>query len=330
MKTKSIVVLFITMSSAHSGYAAQTCGTEQTAISALSNKYSAAFASYQDESQSDQSKTNASASFDVKWADTEMIFDTPTITIRQQKLIFGVPQVTMKTRDITFGTPSVRTKTIKTGQYPEFFCDTHTVIPSCTVKWSDISADIPEPFLEQQHIKLDIPEFTFGDVTILMGVPEFSMQRQRWVVGLPQFTLKNINVTTSTGGENTPDPSSDESLGSEASLQQRVTQTKASAYGDLVTATNNLYACFRGDVQRQSSSVRAQYNTSIDELTSVIANLTARGADPSLLPNSDGTTSDLVSMRQKTIAAREAALASLDSALEGLAASERQTVANIR
>jgi hypothetical protein len=85
--------------------------------------------------------------FDVTWKDIEIILDLPEITIRDQEISLDLPQVTMRRQDIIFHTPSVRMERRQTGEYPEFYCDTGTLIPKCTVKWSPIYTDVPVPFM---------------------------------------------------------------------------------------------------------------------------------------------------------------------------------------
>lgn len=100
------------------------CKAEQTAVSEVGQKYKPTLDGYQKEGE-DLKNSDAAAEFkfDVTWKDTEMNFGTPSVTIRDKKLIFGVPQVTMKPKDIIFHTPSVRMERVKTGQYPEIFCE---------------------------------------------------------------------------------------------------------------------------------------------------------------------------------------------------------------
>ncbi|TAY50939.1 hypothetical protein [Rhizobium leguminosarum] len=317
------------------------CENEQAQVTSTATRYTNAFNELSLESQREQdafepggdqaSDGGIEADFDVSWADVELIFDTPTVTVEQQKLIFGLPQVTMRTRDISFGTPSMVMKRMKTGQYPEFFCDTNTVIPKCTVKWSDTYADIPQPFMEQQHIKLDVPEFTLSDVTVIMGVPEFSMQRQRWVLGLPQFTLKSLKgkVNISADSDETADESAIKPSGDIATLQSRINRAKAQQIADLSFVSHSLFDCFRGSISNQTNSVGFQYKTSIDQLNSVISSISASGGDPTQLRNPDGTVSNLLDQRDALVNAQNKALSTLGDALESLNVSERNGSAKL-
>jgi hypothetical protein len=317
---------------------AATCTDELAALDKVKASTTSAFQGYSDESKNDQTKGGISADFDVKWGDQEFIFDTPTVTIKQQKLIFGVPQVTMRTRDIIFSTPSVVMRRVKTGQYPEFFCDTHTVIPKCTVKWSDTFADVPEPFPQEQHIKLDLPEFTFGDVQVIMGVPEFSMQRQRWVIGLPQFTLKNINVSVETGGgggTSQPEPPSDGDDDSAfesrlSTFADRVRSTKKTQSIDQVNAAHSLYECLGENLRTQQVSVQAQYDSPIQQISSIITTMKGQGIDPSAVGNGDGTSTNFVARRDELMADRDHAVESLRNAQSALDKSETDLISQLQ
>jgi hypothetical protein len=217
-------------------------------------------------------------------------------------------------------------KTIKTGQYPEFYCDTSTVIPKCTVKWSDTYADVPEPFPQEQHIKLDLPEFTFGDVQIIMGIPEFSMERQRWVIGLPQFKLKNVSVTA-TSSDNTFDT---ERLQSAQSLGSKLSEAKSQQLRDTVAAAHSFYQCLRTDFDTQVASVSAQYSVSVSQLSAVINTLSDRGVNASDVKNADGTFSDLIGRRTQLLNARDQALTTFANVKQSLDTSERDLVSKLK
>jgi hypothetical protein len=99
------------------------CKGETDNINAIKSKYDPVYQGYQHEGEDIKKEGEVSIGGTIDWKDTEMIFDTPTVTMKDQRLVFGVPQVTMKQNDIIFHTPSVRMERMKTGQYPEFFCE---------------------------------------------------------------------------------------------------------------------------------------------------------------------------------------------------------------
>jgi hypothetical protein len=100
----------------------------------------------------------------------DISLDLPEVTMKNQDWIFDLPTVRMKDSDIIFHLPSIRMKRVKTGEYPEFTC--HGFPPKCTVKWSPIWTDIPEPFMEEHRIVIGIPEFYMNEQRFVVGVPE--------------------------------------------------------------------------------------------------------------------------------------------------------------
>lgn len=299
-----------------------TCTAEQDGLKAVTDKYAAAYAAYQQEGE-DLKAQGVALDADVTWADTEMVFDTPTVTVRDQRLVFGVPQVTLAQRDIIFGTPSVRMERVKGGQYPEVFCEDTWIhlfggktkgVPKCTVRWSDIWLDVPVPFMEEQRITMGIPEFTFDDTEVIMGVPEFSMERQRWVTALPQFTVHSVLLNAG-------------DLKAEADqMQSRVAVTRENQQRDSVSAVHGLFSCYRDRTEGQRRSAAAMFNVSISQLDGVITTLTDQGADPSSVPAAGGQSSDLIANRARLIEQRDTALAGFDTALATLDASEKTAI----
>src|SRR5690242_1739442 len=191
MKTSSVGMLMAALFSS-AALAAETCTEQQDALNGISAKYKPQF----DEEGDDLKNDSAQFNIEVTWDNVDLVFGLPSVTIRDQDIIMGLPQVTMKTQEMIFNTPSVRMEIRKIGEYPEFVCDTHPLIPQCTVHWSPILTNLPVPFLQEQHVKLDIPEFTFADTRIRMGIPEFSIVQQHWIVGLPQLKLTSVYLNS--------------------------------------------------------------------------------------------------------------------------------------
>jgi len=293
------------------------CQGQQDAIKTVADKYKVAFDGYQKEGD-DLKKDAATFNVEVTWGNQEIIFDTPSVTVRDQRLVFGVPQVTMRTQEIVFGTPSVKMKRVKTGQYPEFYCDTHTVVPKCTTKWSDIYMDVPEPFMQEQRIKMDIPEFKWADTQIIMGIPEFFMQRQRWVIGVPEFKLTSVVINAGPLKAKSED------------LQRKVSATKAEEVKDMGNAIHAIFACHRDNIGQQRTAAAAQFTNAIAQLDAVIQSLKAQGADPTKISGPDGTPNNLVAKREQLVQQRDTALASFDDALRHLDDGEKEAITKIQ
>lgn len=293
------------------------CQSQQDGIKQVADKYKVAFDGYQKEGD-DLKKDAATFNVEVTWGNQEIIFDTPSVTVRDQRLVFGVPQVTMKTRDIVFATPSVRMKRVKTGQYPEFYCDTHTVVPKCTTRWSDIFMDVPETFMQEQHIKMDIPEFKWADTQIIMGIPEFFMQRQRWVIGVPEFKLTSVVINAGPLKAKSED------------LQRKVSATKAAEVKEMGSAIHAVFVCHRESVGQQRTAVAAQFTSAIAQMDGVIQSLKAQGADPTNVAGADGTSNNLVAKRDELVQQRDTALANFDDALRHLDDGEKEAIAKIQ
>lgn len=119
-------------------------------------------------------------------------FHLPQVAMREQTWRLDLPQVAMRRQEWIFHTPSVRMERKKTGEYPEFYCDTSTLIPKCTVKWSPIYTDVPVPFMQEQRISLDVPEFTWDSTEMKLHVPEFTWEETEMKLHVPEFTVNAI------------------------------------------------------------------------------------------------------------------------------------------
>ncbi|MRW89122.1 hypothetical protein GJ699_03910 [Duganella sp. FT80W] len=329
MKVAKVTLLFFATSSIacaqqEASLPQQQCVSEQKSVSGISEKYKSTFDSYQKEGE-DLKNSDAAAQFkfDVTWADTEIRFGTPSVTVKDQKIIFGVPQVTMKLQEIVFGTPSVRMKRIKTGQYPEFFCEDTWIsvlgvktkgVPNCTVRWSDTFADVPEPFMQEQRIKTDIPEFKWADTQIIMGIPEFFMQQQKIVLGLPQFKLNSVIINPGALKDKSED------------LQNRVATTRGQLISETGGNVHSLFSCYRGQISAGKAAAGVQFNNGLAQIDAVIQSIKSQGGDPTKMTSADGTVTDLLTARLEVIAKRDSALATFDAALKTLDENEKQTI----
>ena len=232
--------------------------------------------------------------FDVRWELVTIQLHLPEVKLVDQKWILDLPQVTMKDQKIIFDIPGVRMVTRKVGEYPEFYCDTSTLIPQCTVRWSPIYADVPETFSQRQEIVLGLPEFRVDKTEMVVGVPEFSMRLQEIKLNLPQFTLKNVSVE------------SEKAKAKAEALRVEGQQRSASAMKDfrefskieLGGHVTDLFDCFRDQMLSQKNIALAQFEGAISGLESAI-----RQMAESKVPSDDATlvqaNSQLVSVRNQ-------------------------------
>jgi len=286
------------------------CEAEQAALRVVSEKYMAEFAAIQEEGDDLKDESDVKLDGKVTWADTEMIFDTPSVRMKDERLVFGVPQVTMKLNEMVFHTPSTRMVRRKTGQYPEFRCDGFR----CRVSWSDIYTDVPEVFMQEQRISMHIPEFRWDNTDVVMGVPEFFMERQRIVMGLPQFAVDSVILN--------PGPIKERG----EALKTKAERLKGRQVEETGRAINDVFACYRTFVIADRAQASAMFDGAIAQMNATIKTMQERGANPSQITTSDGKTSDLVARREELIAKRDAALKKFDEVLEKLVVRERSTM----
>lgn len=290
--------------------AQEQCSAEQSRLDAINDRYGPI---YEDYTQEGEQIPTPGLSGEVKWEETEMIFDTPTSTMRNRDLSMDVPTTTMRRKDIIFHTPSVRMKRLKVGQSPHVTCRGF----KCTVRWRDNFTDVPEPFMEEQRIALDIPEFRMDRLRVVIGVPEFSMQRQRWVLKVPQFTA------------NDPYSGAREATEAGEALKAKVEATRAEQMTETAGAVHGLYDCHRTEAQKAVEGAALQFDSAIAQLDASIELLRSRGADPTAVASADGGSTNLVAQRDALIAQRTEVMAQLSGVVDQLNRSEQQTMAQL-
>lgn len=321
MKTLTSVICALLVTSVPALAEENACPAETAALNGIKAKYDGAYDGYKKEG--DDLKNEASTYVDGKigWADTEMVFDTPTVTVKDQKLIFGVPQVTMKRQDMIFGTPSSRMVPQKVGQYPETFCEDTWIkvgplktkgVPKCTVRWSDIITNVPEFFMQEQKIAMDVPEFKWEDTEVIMGVPEFSMQRQRWVMGLPQFTVTGFAINAQ--------KIEDQAQG----IRSRAADTVEAQKRDTVSAVHSMFSCHRQSLQQKKGAVEAQFATSIAQVDAMAQAMASQGATQ--IKRADGTVVSFVETKAELLEKRKQAIDNFEAALASLDKAEQETI----
>jgi hypothetical protein len=305
------------------------CKSEQAAVSAVSQQYKATFDGYKKEGD-DLKNSDAAAEFkfNVTWADTEIRFGTPSVTINDQRIVFGVPQITMKTQDIVFGTPSVRMERVKTGQYPEFYCEDTWIslpfggktkgVPACTTRWSDTYADVPVPFMQEQRIKMHIPEFKWADTEIIMGIPEFFMEQQRIVMSLPQFKLDSVVINPGALRDKSTD------------LQNRVAATRTQLVTDTGGKVHALFACYRNQITHGKTTASVQFSNGLAQLDAVIQSIRSQGGDPTKVSGPNGSVTNLLATRDDIVAKRDKAMATFDDTINTLDTNERQALDKLK
>lgn len=234
--------------------------------------------------------------FDMEWKEREIVFDLPSVTMRDRNLSLDLPKIEMKRQRIVFDTPSVRMENRVVGRYPEF--------RGLRIRWRDIIMKVPVPFMERQEIIFDIPEVRMERKNLTLKIPEFGKDRQRWLVKLPEFTLKNVTVETEKlreRGQELQRRGEDLAERMEAEIEMLV----ASFYGPLAEEGAEL----RRDVSESFGSAIEQVSTAIDGLV-------ARKIDPVKVPTDDGNI-NLRKALADLIAERDAVAEEIEESLSG-------------
>lgn len=210
------------------------------------------------------------ADIDIQWERTEFVMDLPEVTMKEQTWSLDLPQVTVRDQEIIFHTPSTRTERVKTGEYPEFYCE-GGFPPKCTVRWSPMWADLPVPFMQEQRIVMGVPEFRMDRTSFVWSLPEFRMTTQRLALHLPQITIKNISVEAEKAKKK----------GEELSAQTtQATQSIKATYKERAKMEHGweaaaLFECYQIEILKSRDAGLAQFATGIAMAEAAIASMAA-------------------------------------------------------
>jgi hypothetical protein len=143
------------------------------------------------------------------------------------------------------------------------------------------------------------------------------MQQQKFIFGVPQFTGHSVLLD--------PKPLKDKS----EALSNKVSATKAAQTTEMSNGIHALFACYRTKLSQDRAAALAQFATGIAQLDGVIQSLRSQGADPTKVPGSDGSSTDLVQKQAELVTARGSALKQFDDALNTLDQSEKDSIAKL-
>ena len=227
------------------------------AIKAIQDKFAPRIAALQERGQQmadDFKKPEAveaaiGIDFDVSWKNVDLIFDVPTVTIKERSLKFDIPETTMKLQTISWDMPSI--------------CMQYVPFP-----WGG-GFHVPQPCMKRQEIKLHLPEFAMRTREIIMGIPEFDTNRVKWRLGLPQITVKNVSVETDRI----------KSKGAQLQAEGEALEKEMKAEVDAAIA-----AAYGGG----ADAVKAQYDDTLLKVGAGIESLIQAGIDPIKAPTEDG------------------------------------------
>jgi len=198
-----------------------------------------------------------SADVQIEWKTVELSLDLPEVRLVDQEWSLDLPQVTVNDQHIIFDLPATRMETQKIGEYPEFYCDNHTLIPECTVRMSPIYADIPVMYMERHDIVLGVPEFKLDRVSFVLGVPEVTMKTARFTLDLPQITVKNIQVEAAAAREKAENLSSRAKAESDHLKKSFSEEAKMTVGFDV----NVMFDCFQSELQSKKNEAVAMFSS---------------------------------------------------------------------
>jgi hypothetical protein len=230
--------------------------------------------------------------FKVDWKDEEVVFDLPSITVRNQNISLDLPEINSSREKIAFDVPDVRMVDRKVGQYPEFY--------GLSVRWKDIIITVPEPYMRRVEIISDIPTVTMKRQDFVLGIPQITTEQYRWVLRLPQFTIVNISAQT--------DEIKDKGEALKAEGEQLSSEMKAEIQAETVKYTSSLIA----GAFAAKTEVGNTFNAALNTVKSAIDGLVAQNCDPIKVPTEHGDV-NLRKIYEDLIANKERSIAEIDN-----------------
>ena len=192
----------------------------------------------------------------------------PQVTTEHRAVVIPGPVVTVHSRRYDYEVPGLREERRKLWQVPEFYCKyPDWQLPNeCGVEWRDVYGEFPQLTMRREHIDVDVAEWSRGEQRIFIDVPRVTWVPRSFTLVVPVLQTKPPEQRPWVGGVTPP---------AEASLQRT-----------------------RHSLAESQAGSEANVDEALAAVARSIAAVEAQGADPSDLRGSDGTATDLISLRR--------------------------------
>ncbi len=291
------------------------CDTTDTRFNELVKRYEAKYREMQPDTTKQDgpwSKTGLlswAGDIDIRMVDKTISYDLVGVTMKNRKLSFNTPQVTMKEKKMSFTIVETVMETKTVGWKPEFRGPRVTMKP--------IKIDVPVVREKKVTMSTKIPEFKYATTSFITKVPEFKKERKSISLKLPQITI----VTASSQAK---------ALEHEAEKTQAAFETVSEQQKqEMVNLLTSTFECHKSNLFNQRQSVEAEFAAAISELDNSIRNVETQGLDPHNLKNEDGTTVNLIAVRNEVLAKEAETLKVFDTALEEILKREKEVIESV-
>jgi hypothetical protein len=276
------------------------CDSEQANIDAIQKKYSSYFEDLQRKSNDlasalpDSTKLGSSPElkFDVVMKRSDFYLNLISVTMVNKKIILKLPQVTMRTKSFT-------TKGCKTEWKIKHLC--------CGIK-----TKVPVVTCWDQKNSFKIPEFKVANTDMIVKVPEFKNSKVHFAFNVPQLTMKN--------------PIDDEKF---RKLREQSEQIAARADSlnrnsaslethqkeEVKNAIESAFTCIGNEILKERNNVSENYAISLNQIDQQIEELTSQGINVSNVKSDDGTSVNLLVLRNDVLMQEQTALDAIDATL---------------
>jgi len=250
---------------------------------------------------------------------TRMVIGLPSITMRSQSVAIDLPSVTMRNRDIIFSVPSTRMVRVKIGEKPETTCSGGGFLglPQCTVRWTPIYADVPQPFMEENRIVLAIPEVTMQRNDWRFDVPDIRIEDQEIVFDVPSITIE----TQQDAAERAAGAAQDLSRQFQDRAASLATAAKERAKERLVPKVSAVFACHRANLEQQLTSLPQQFDPALSQTNAVLQDMASRS-----VPVGDDDYVRLLAQRDNLLSQRQNLVDQLQTQIVSLSAKEAEAI----
>lgn len=256
---------------------------------------------------------------DIETRPTRFSLDLPSVSMRRQDMSMELPSVAVRNRDIIFHTPSVRMVRVKTGEYPEVTCGGFLGL-QCTVTYSPIYIDVPEPFMEEQRIVIGIPEVTMIRQDLSFDAPQIEMVTQEFVFDVPHVTVRT-QADVAARIKDTAVSLSDRFKADAANLTKAAKELSKER---IIPKLSALFACHRQTLEIQLRTVPQQFDPGIEMMNATLQNMASRA-----VPSDDDDYINAAKNRDKLLQDRINVVRQIEAQIAELVAKEQTAITQI-
>ncbi|MCI0625487.1 MAG: hypothetical protein L0387_28225 [Acidobacteria bacterium] len=198
----------------------------------------------------------------LTWTDASLSLSIHLERTTFKKVLHSIPVVRTREEHFSVETPAVRQVSKKVGQYPEMRMKGIQV----EVVWRDVTATVPETYIEKKDVRLEIPDFQFRQQAVYIPIPGFSLSEEKIVVRVPRFSRERFPTGAAQRNEMIDKLNSD--------VQELLVRLKKQLRDLLTERLATLFECYKDNLRTARTGTLLSFDEAIRKFDDCLASAT--------------------------------------------------------